>query len=39
MGRTGSRTNKSDGYTSVASRIAAVAIRDPEAVVSWGGDV
>ena len=31
--------NKTDGYTSVASRIAANAVQDSEAVISWGGEV
>ena len=30
------QNNKSDGYTSVASRI---AIGNPEATTSWGGEV
>ena len=38
IGGTTVQNNKSDGCTSVASRIAAVAIQDSEAVVSWGGE-
>jgi len=33
------QNNKTDGYTSVASRIAATAIQDSEATISWGGEV
>ena len=33
------QNNKTDGYTSVASRIAATAVQDSEATISWGGDV
>ena len=33
------QNNKSDGYTSIASRIAATAIQDSEATISWGGEV
>ena len=32
------QNNKTDGYTSVASRIATTAVWDTEAVISWGGD-
>ena len=31
--------NKTNGYTSVASRIAAIAVQNSEAIVSWGGEV
>ena len=31
------QNNKTDGYTSVASRIAATAVQDSEAVILWGG--
>ena len=33
------QNNKTDGYSSVASRFAATAVWDTEAVISWGGDV
>ena len=33
------QNNKTDGYTSVASRIAATVIQDSEAIISWGGEV
>ena len=31
------QNNKTDGYTSIATRIAAATIQDTEAVISWGG--
>ena len=39
VNRSGWRNNKSDGYTSVPSKIAAVAIQDPEAATPRGGEV
>ena len=33
------QNNKTDGYTSIASRIAAIAVQDSEAVILWGGDI
>ena len=31
------QNNKTNGYTSVASRIAATAVQESEATISWGG--